>query len=372
MTLKQFYTGKAIGFVALATAVLVIAAVSIWHFYPKASTNSVQPAPLGINDGANVKGFGRFHDSPTTNGRKGFTSDQYGISFTYPSNYFAFDAADTGPNQTNFYGVELLQDSPSFRRAIAGEHSEVGMIPRISVLIYLQNASNMSLEGIAKQRITNASGDNAPIPTFSKITVSGLPAVRYTDTSGLYSRDTVLTRNGEWMVQVSADDATSFKADLDSILSSLTFKSLSDTTSSAFVSVGDMLGAMTVVSVAPFNTGQYSPNPKSMQLGPQNAKIMLKGPIKITGTYSAVHSGIGFDGYCLSVSDAASLARLPVIPVNGVRPDIQVYSFCFRNGEVVRQQLGEESRTVTVTIDNFELNAYPAEVMSWADLVKIQ
>jgi hypothetical protein len=136
-------------------------------------------------------------------------------------------------------------------------------------------------------------------------------------------------------------------------------------TGSAFVSVGDILGAMTVVNVAPFNTGQYSSDPKMMQLGPQNIQANLKGPIEVTGAYSAVHSGIGFDGYCMSVSDVASLSRLPVLS-SGVRS-----YFCFRNGATAQQKLGEKSRTITVIIDNYQLNSYPSEVVDWADLVSV-
>lgn len=138
-----------------------------------------------------------------------------------------------------------------------------------------------------------------------------------------------------------------------------------DTPGSGFVSVGDVLGAMTVVSVKPFNTGQYSPDPKMMQLGPQNIQANLKGAIEVTGAYSAVHSGIGFDGYCMSVSDAASLSRLPVLPA-GVRS-----YFCFRNGETAQQKLGEKSRTITVMVENYQLNSYPAEVVDWADLISV-
>ncbi|MEK7128791.1 MAG: hypothetical protein AAB858_00370 [Patescibacteria group bacterium] len=136
------------------------------------------------------------------------------------------------------------------------------------------------------------------------------------------------------------------------------------------VSVGDVLGAMKVVSVAPFNSGQYSTDPKMMKIGPRNIRITLQGPIEITGAYSAAHSEIGFDGYCMFVSDAASLARLPALPVRGGPPDIRSY-FCFRNAETARQKLGEESRTVTVEIDNYELKSYPAEVVDWADLVEV-
>lgn len=141
-------------------------------------------------------------------------------------------------------------------------------------------------------------------------------------------------------------------------------------TGSAFVSVGDVLGAMTVVSVKSFNTGQYSSDPKMMQLGPQNIQANLKGPIEVTGAYSAVHDGIGFDGYCMSVSDVASLARLPALPVSSGSPAFRSY-FCFRDGETVKQKLGEASRTITVTIDNYQLNSYPAEVMDWADLISV-
>lgn len=141
-------------------------------------------------------------------------------------------------------------------------------------------------------------------------------------------------------------------------------------THSDFVSVGDMLGAMTVVSVKPFNTGQYSSDPKMMLLGPQNIQTDLKGPIEVTGVYSVVHSGIGFDGYCMSVSDAKSLARLPALPVSGGAPAVRPH-FCFRNEETVRQKLGETSRIATVTIDNYQLNSYPSEVVDWADLISV-
>lgn len=318
-----------------------------------------------------VPGLGYFYDSPVTDGRKAFAVNQYGISFTYPSDYFAFAATSTNPGKTETYGIGLLQDSPALREALAGAHNEAGMIPRISILIYHQNDSDSSLEELARQQIVNANGEDAPIPHFSKTTVGGLPALRYIDASGLYARDTVLVRNGEWVVRISADDPTHFKTDLDSILSSINFDDMSNDAETPLVSVGDLLGAMTVVSVAPYNTGQHSTDPKMMKIGPRNIKITLKGPIEITGAYSHAHSAIGFDGYCMSITDPASLARLPVVPVNGVRPNVSSSVFCFRNEAAARQQLGEESRTVTVEIDNFELNAYPAEVMDWADLIDV-
>jgi hypothetical protein len=145
---------------------------------------------------------------------------------------------------------------------------------------------------------------------------------------------------------------------------------ITDDAGTPLVSEGDILGAMTVVSAKPFNSGQYSADPKMMKMGPRNIQIILKGPIEVTGTYEAVHSGIGFDGYCMSDFDAVSLSRMPSLPVRGGPADTRS-RFCFRNGDFAKQILGEESRRITVTIDHYELNSYPAEVVDWADVVDI-
>ena len=136
-----------------------------------------------------------------------------------------------------------------------------------------------------------------------------------------------------------------------------------------YVSVGDKLGAMTVISVAPFNTGQYSQDPSLMTLGSTNAHVVLKGPIEITGMYSGYFSSpIGFDGYCMNSFDAASLSKLPTLPGN---PEAPQRSFCFSNTDYVKKELGEKASRVTILIDNYELNSYPAEVIDNAQLVSV-
>src|ERR1035437_6649602 len=128
--------------VLVLLAVLFIGVGIYWYergdallVQPPSDTTSVSTTtstvPLSVADGAFVEGFGQFHDSPITNGRKTFSSDQYGISFTYPSNYFAFDATSTNPDKSETYGIGLLQDSSPLRQAIAGTHNEPGMIPLI-------------------------------------------------------------------------------------------------------------------------------------------------------------------------------------------------------------------------------------------------
>jgi hypothetical protein len=138
----------------------------------------------------------------------------------------------------------------------------------------------------------------------------------------------------------------------------------------ALVSPGDKLGAMTVVHVGiainPKDSGTN--NPELMNIGPNNIRVLLKGPIDVTGTYKQVHSGIGFDGDCMTNFDAASLARLPSLPGESYAPQGM---FCFRNTDFVEKNLGTKSHLVTVKIDNYELVSYPSEVMDYADLVAV-
>lgn len=142
-----------------------------------------------------------------------------------------------------------------------------------------------------------------------------------------------------------------------------------------YVSVRDKLGEMTVVQAGPFKSeleqisdNPHLSNPETLPFGPKNVKLLLQGPIEVTGTYRAVHSGIGFDGYCMSDFDVVSLARLPSLPGETTPSSWQ---FCFRNEQAVRGELGETAHVVTVKIDNYVLSRYPSEVIDWADLIEV-
>ena len=140
-----------------------------------------------------------------------------------------------------------------------------------------------------------------------------------------------------------------------------------ENTTEPFVHVGDRLGGMTVVSVAPFNTGQYSQVAEFTRLSPENVTVLLSGPIKVQGTYQYVDLEIGFQGYCMFDFDAASLALLPALPGSTPTP-----RFCFRNATIAERELGKTKRPVTVLIDHYELNAYPTEVTDFADLIEVE
>ena len=135
-----------------------------------------------------------------------------------------------------------------------------------------------------------------------------------------------------------------------------------------YVAVGDKLGSMTVVSAAPLNP-EYPKGRMGVEVTPDNAHIVLKGPIEVTGKYTGHYeSAMGYDGYCMSDFDAESLTRLPTLPNAAPVP----YPwFCFSNSEVARRQLGEKEAQVTIIIDNYDLKSYPSEVIDTADFVSV-
>ncbi|OGZ17525.1 MAG: hypothetical protein A2494_01495 [Candidatus Lloydbacteria bacterium RIFOXYC12_FULL_46_25] len=153
-----------------------------------------------------------------------YSSDQLGISFNYPTGYVLFERKGdaVGAMESYFIGLTPHQSSTSE----LPPSTQVDLEPSPGILFgFYREADRVDSfdEWVREQMIYRASPDNIQDPILHPITVGGVPAVRYLDASGLYQRDTVLLKHGTWMVQVSADDAAYFKADLDSILSSITF-----------------------------------------------------------------------------------------------------------------------------------------------------
>lgn len=318
----------------------------------------------GLVDGKEYS-IGVFHDSQVVDGTKSYTSQRFGLSFKYPIDFSVFDGGPDTSGVSPSDGYISIGPEPYTTQALTREFP--GELPAGMAFSFYRNTQHLPLERWIKETnpaYTNYNPSVDPTTNLTQTTIAGVPAFKYHSEMGLYVTDYVTFLYKDWTVMFVVNDmGPNTQADMQAILSSIQF---SNSTNSAFVSVGDKLGAMTVVSVKPFNTGQYSPDPKMMQLGPQNIQANLKDPIEVTGAYSAVHSGIGFDGYCMSVSDTASLARLPALPGGPSRP-----YFCFHNSETAKQKLGETSRTVTVTIDNYQLNSYPSEVVDWADLISV-
>ena len=132
-------------------------------------------------------------------------------------------------------------------------------------------------------------------------------------------------------------------------------------------SQGVRINEMKIISIQPFNSGQYSKEPSLMETGPQNVKILLKGPVTVTGTYFEENNESGFSGYCMNNFNSEFLGKLPYDISN-----TKVKIFCFRNADFAHERLGTSTKKITVLIDNFEINFYPSEVVDWADLVDVK
>lgn len=152
-----------------------------------------------------------------------YKSDQFGISFNYPINYVLSEGNGEG-SAADAYFIGLTPRPSPTPELPPGTQVDLEPSPGIHFGFYREADQADSFdEWVRKQMIYRAGPDNVQEPIFHSITVGGVSAVRYLDASGFYQRDTVLLKHGDWMVQIAADDATYFKTDFDSVLSSITF-----------------------------------------------------------------------------------------------------------------------------------------------------
>lgn len=152
-----------------------------------------------------------------------YNSDQFGISFIYPSDYTLSEGKGDGAVESYFIG---LTPHPAPAPELPPDvQVDPEPSPGIGFAFYRNPDPTETPEAWIHDQMTYRAGEgNFQDPPLHPITVDGVPAVRYLDTSGLYQRDTVLFRHGDWMVQIAADDATYFKSDFDTILSSINLR----------------------------------------------------------------------------------------------------------------------------------------------------
>ena len=132
------------------------------------------------------------------------------------------------------------------------------------------------------------------------------------------------------------------------------------------ISIGDKLGGMKIVKIEPYSKESEIP------FGPNNIKVLLKGPITVSGEYDPAEPSPDIPWWenCVGIFklDKASVSLLPQLPwfksegLNGV---------CFNNQDFAKSILGEKKKMVTIKIDNYELNDYPSNVQNVVDFVEV-
>jgi|GEM_PF-6068484 len=237
---KQFYAGRAIGFVAILAIVLGIFAVSKLVSPPTAPIVPViggaTITPVTLVDGRTYYS-GIYHDSPTVNGLKSYRSERFGVSLNYSSDYVLFEnTIEGGPQaQYNFVAGSIVMglDLPvreSIARAEAGYGG--GAPSGIVLTFFLKSDQSISLDQWLR---SNPNGNFNPVidpdaeRTLTSTTIAGVPAFKYHSNFGMYSTDYVVFTFGNWFVQASSGDTEGSagekaKSDFETVLASLKIK----------------------------------------------------------------------------------------------------------------------------------------------------
>lgn len=237
INLKQFYTGRAIGFVVVLAIVFVVFA--IWKFSTPLTapivpaTGETTITPVTLINGKNY-GPGIYHSSPVANGLKSYTSERFGVSLNYPPDYVLFEnTIEGGPQaQYNFVDGSIVIDldlpvRESIARAEAGYGGEGPS--GIVLTFFLKSDKSVSLEQWLR---SNPNGNFTPSVdpdaerTLTSTTIAGMPAFKYHSNFGMYSTDYVVFTFGNWFVQASSGDTEGYagekaKKDFETVLSSI-------------------------------------------------------------------------------------------------------------------------------------------------------
>lgn len=160
----------------------------------------------------------------TFGGVKLYSSDTYGISFSYPKTYFLTEKMQPGSGERYHYTISLFEDTEFNRKLVAGEVPGTEGPVAITFDIYQNNLDKQSLLGW----MNNSSASNFKLSDgkHSLIEVSGAEAVRYA-WDGLYQGDTVAFLSGDNIIATSVtynspEDA--IKKDFEKVLLSIKLK----------------------------------------------------------------------------------------------------------------------------------------------------
>lgn len=156
-------------------------------------------------------------------GMKIYTSDTYGISFSYPKKYFLTEKLQPGSAERYHYVISLFEDTEFNRKLVAGEVLGTEGPVSISFDIYQNNLDKLTLLGWLNTGNSNFKlGDGKHELTK----VNGKEAVKYS-WDGLYQGDTVAWLSGDNLIAGSvtynsSDDV--IRQDFEKILETVKLK----------------------------------------------------------------------------------------------------------------------------------------------------
>jgi hypothetical protein len=130
---------------------------------------------------------------------KTYSSEELGMSFSYPDNYFIEERTITEGERFRKV-VVLIEDTPGNRQLLSGEVPSEGPVA-ITVDVFQNNLDNMSAEDFIVG--TNFSNYKLGDGEIQEGFVSGIPAYRY-EWDGLYRGESVVTATARFVYMFSA------------------------------------------------------------------------------------------------------------------------------------------------------------------------
>lgn len=160
----------------------------------------------------------------TLGGLKLYSSETYGISFSYPKTYFLTEKLQSGSEKRYHYTISLFEDTEFNRKLVAGEIKGTEGPVAITFDIYQNNIDKLSLLGW----MNNSSASNFKLSDGKHVLmkVHSEEAVRYT-WDGLYRGDTVAWLAGNNIIAASVTynaSEDSIKKDFEGVLESVKLK----------------------------------------------------------------------------------------------------------------------------------------------------
>lgn len=132
--------------------------------------------------------------APSNENLKAYSNEEYGISFSYPSDLYLFERSDGGTPERPQLSLFLVEDTEENRAVLEGRTTEPREGPiGITVDVY-QNPEKLS----AEEWLQNDTTWTVANSTAEPITVAGREGVTFT-WSGLYEGKTVVVTEGDKM-----------------------------------------------------------------------------------------------------------------------------------------------------------------------------
>lgn len=151
-----------------------------------------------------------------------YTSDEFGIRFSYPTKYFIAYESTVGGERKQ-HTIVLAEDTPANRSLFSNQNLATDSPPTITITLFQNNLDNYSAQSFVEG--TNFSNFKLSDGTIAEVRVGGEPGLRYSAT-GLYENKNVVVARPSYVYMFTAffDSPTSqILTDFDNILMSVEF-----------------------------------------------------------------------------------------------------------------------------------------------------